>query len=60
MLALLAFALTLLVAVLVSALAHRSVLSISVLFLVSGFAKLACAVMMIGLYVISVMSIARV
>jgi NhaP-type Na+/H+ or K+/H+ antiporter len=38
MLALLAFALTLLVAVLVSALAHRSVLSISVLFLVSGFA----------------------
>ena len=38
MLALLAFALTLLVAVLVSALAHRSVLSISVLFLISGFA----------------------
>lgn len=38
MLALLAFALTLLVAVLVSAMAHRSVLSIAVLFLISGFA----------------------
>lgn len=38
MLALLAFALTLLVAVLVSAKAHRSVLSIAVLFLISGFA----------------------
>ena len=37
MLALLAFALTLLVAVLVSAMAHRSVLSIAVLFLISGF-----------------------
>ncbi|MFL6294041.1 MAG: cation:proton antiporter [Thermoanaerobaculia bacterium] len=36
--ALLAFALTLLVAVLLSALAHRSILSISVLFLLSGFA----------------------
>lgn len=37
MLALLAFALTLLVAVLLSALAHRSVLSTAVLFLAAGF-----------------------
>jgi sodium/hydrogen antiporter len=37
LLALLAFALTLLVAVLLSALAHRSVLSTAVLFLASGF-----------------------
>ena len=38
MLALLAFAATLLVAVLLSARAHRSLLSIAVLFLISGFA----------------------
>jgi NhaP-type Na+/H+ or K+/H+ antiporter len=37
MTAILAFAITLLVAVLLSGLAHRSILSISVLFLVSGF-----------------------
>src|SRR6266540_4587661 len=37
MVALLAFALTLLVAVLVSELAHRSILSAAVLFLVAGF-----------------------